>query len=162
EAPTTMGLETQRLILESPARNDAARLLAYVTANREAFARWEELRPAEYFTLAHWEAQIGLMERRILDGQEIRWLLCDRDDPGGTLRRQFALTNIVRGPFQAAFVGYSLDQRSWSAGLMHEALERVIRYAFDEVRLHRIMANYMPANERSGRLLRRLGFAVEG
>jgi ribosomal-protein-alanine N-acetyltransferase len=45
---------------------------------------------------------------------------------------------------------------------MHEALEAAIRYAFDELRLHRIMANYVPTNERSGRVLRRLGFVIEG
>jgi ribosomal-protein-alanine N-acetyltransferase len=45
---------------------------------------------------------------------------------------------------------------------MQEALTGAIAYVFDELRLHRIMANYMPINERSGRLLRRLGFVVEG
>ena len=33
---------------------------------------------------------------------------------------------------------------------------------FQELRMHRIMANYLPTNERSGSLLRRLGFKVEG
>jgi ribosomal-protein-alanine N-acetyltransferase len=33
---------------------------------------------------------------------------------------------------------------------------------FGELGFHRIMANYLPHNERSGRLLRRLGFVVEG
>ena len=45
---------------------------------------------------------------------------------------------------------------------MSEALRAAIDYVFSELRLHRIMANYMPANERSGRLLRRMGFTVEG
>lgn len=45
---------------------------------------------------------------------------------------------------------------------MEEALRAAIRYAFADLRLHRVMANYMPANERSGRVLRRLGFTVEG
>jgi ribosomal-protein-alanine N-acetyltransferase len=45
---------------------------------------------------------------------------------------------------------------------MFEALQAGIAYAFDELGFHRVMANYMPVNERSGRLLRRLGFVVEG
>ena len=45
---------------------------------------------------------------------------------------------------------------------MTEALSLAIHYAFTELNLHRIMANYSPTNERSGRLLRRLGFVVEG
>jgi [ribosomal protein S5]-alanine N-acetyltransferase len=47
-------------------------------------------------------------------------------------------------------------------GLMNEALTEMIRFAFEELQLHRIMANYVPTNERSGQVLRRLGFAVEG
>ncbi len=45
---------------------------------------------------------------------------------------------------------------------MTEALLVATRWAFKELRLHRIMANYQPRNERSGRLLERLGFVREG
>jgi [ribosomal protein S5]-alanine N-acetyltransferase len=45
---------------------------------------------------------------------------------------------------------------------MFEALTAAIAFAFDVLRLHRIMANYIPGNERSGKLLRRLGFNMEG
>lgn len=59
-------------------------------------------------------------------------------------------------------VGYNLDRDHVGQGLRYEALGPAIRHLFEELRLHRIMANYMPANQRSGRLLRRLGFTVEG
>ena len=45
---------------------------------------------------------------------------------------------------------------------MSEALGAGIGHIFGPLALHRIMANYLPTNERSGRLLRRLGFVVEG
>ena len=45
---------------------------------------------------------------------------------------------------------------------MHEALQITICYAFEDLRLHRIHANHLPSNVRSGRLLARLGFAIEG
>ncbi len=43
-----------------------------------------------------------------------------------------------------------------------EVLESAIDYVFTEVGLHRIMAAYVPKNERSARLLMRLGFEREG
>ena len=45
---------------------------------------------------------------------------------------------------------------------MTEALSAAIPFVFETIGMHRIMANYMPANERSGALLRKLGFEVEG
>jgi ribosomal-protein-alanine N-acetyltransferase len=45
---------------------------------------------------------------------------------------------------------------------MTEALQVAIAYVFDELKMHRIMASYLPHNQRSGRLLKRLGFVVEG
>jgi ribosomal-protein-alanine N-acetyltransferase len=73
-----------------------------------------------------------------------------------------SLTNIARGPFQACYLGYRLDRQSEGRGLMSEALKAVIAHAFGALKLHRIMANYVPTNERSARVLRRLGFVVEG
>ena len=46
--------------------------------------------------------------------------------------------------------------------MMAEALAGAIDFAFDSLHLHRIEANYMPHNRRSGNTLRRLGFVVEG
>jgi [ribosomal protein S5]-alanine N-acetyltransferase len=45
---------------------------------------------------------------------------------------------------------------------MREALQAGIRHVFGELNMHRIQANYVPWNRRSGGLLRRLGFSVEG
>ncbi len=45
---------------------------------------------------------------------------------------------------------------------MREILEAGINYAFEELKLHRIMANYIVENDRSGRLLASLGFETEG
>ncbi len=45
---------------------------------------------------------------------------------------------------------------------MTEALQVAISYVFTELNMHRIMASYIPHNQRSGMLLKRLGFVVEG
>ncbi len=71
-------------------------------------------------------------------------------------------TNIIRGPFQACHLGFSISAQFEGKGLMCEALAAAIDYIFCEYKLHRIMANYCPENRRSGRLLTRLGFEREG
>lgn len=72
------------------------------------------------------------------------------------------LTDIVWGAFQSSHLGYSLDSKRQDQGLMTEALRLLIAYAFEEIKLHRIEANYMPTNERSAKVLRRLGFDING
>ena len=87
---------------------------------------------------------------------------------GGRASTQAALCELLAAQGHAATqstVSRDLKRLGASyegAGLMFEALTAAVEYVFAERRLHRIMANYVPTNERSGRLLRRLGFAVEG
>ena len=45
---------------------------------------------------------------------------------------------------------------------MQEALRLVVKFCFEELKLHRVAANYQPNNIRSKRLLDRLGFLREG
>lgn len=71
-------------------------------------------------------------------------------------------TQIFRGPFQACYLGYKIDKNYEGQGLMREALSATIDYMFTEQNLHRIMANYMPVNVRSEKLLLSLGFKKEG
>ena len=59
-------------------------------------------------------------------------------------------SNVVRGSFHACYLGYSIGQKWQGQGLMFEALTAAIRYMQRTQHIHRIMANYMPHNKRSG------------
>ncbi len=155
-------LETERLLLIQPTLHDAQHLLQYALRNREVLAEWQPLRSESYFEIAYWTKHIELIAGDSDRGSSYSFALVERSDPTGVILGQCTLSNIVRGVFHAAYLGYSLDRDHWRRGLMREALERLIRYSFDDLKLHRIMANYMPRNERSGRLLKALGFSVEG
>ncbi|MFT6056065.1 MAG: ribosomal-protein-alanine N-acetyltransferase [Pseudohongiellaceae bacterium] len=73
-----------------------------------------------------------------------------------------SLSNIVRGVFMACHIGYSCAERYEGQGFMKKIVKHAVSYSFDELKLHRIMANYMPVNDRSGGLLNNLGFQQEG
>jgi len=92
----------------------------------------------------------------------LRLMLFPRGNVAGPVMGTANFTQIVRGSFQACYLGYDLDKRAEGRGLMQEGLEAAIAHVFGPLRLHRIMANHLPYNQRSGALLRRLGFIPEG
>ena len=74
----------------------------------------------------------------------------------------FTISQIVRGAFQSAYLGYYGHARYANQGYMRAALDQVLNYAFGTLALHRIEANIQPANEASKALVRRCGFQREG
>jgi [ribosomal protein S5]-alanine N-acetyltransferase len=68
---------------------------------------------------------------------------------------------FLRG-FRNAYVGFYGMAQFARRGLMTEALRLAMRYAFDEIGLHRVEANIQPANAASIALVRRVGFRKEG
>ena len=59
-------------------------------------------------------------------------------------------------------VGYSLARSFWGRGLMHEALSMVLNHLFKNGLAQRVRADVGIQNDRSQRLLQRLGFRHEG
>lgn len=72
------------------------------------------------------------------------------------------LSQISRGNFKSAYLDYRVGACFAGRGYMTEALELVLRYAFDQMKLHRLEANIQPENERSIALVKRAGFRREG
>ncbi len=74
----------------------------------------------------------------------------------------FNISEIIRGSFQSAFVGYGAVSAHAGQGYMTEGLALVLDHAFGPLALHRLEANIQPANVRSIALVRRCGFEHEG
>ena len=72
------------------------------------------------------------------------------------------LSEIVRGAFQNAYLGYYGMAGTQGRGLMSEAVGLALNYAFSRLGLHRVEANIQPENTRSIALAQRLGFRHEG
>jgi len=84
------------------------------------------------------------------------------DDESGDIAGVFNISQIVRGSFQSAFLGYYGSAHHTGRGLMRDGLERVLDYAFGPLSLHRIEANIQPGNAASIALARGAGFRLEG
>ncbi len=154
-------LGTERLLIAPVAPEHAAAQLAYYARNQEHLAPWEPSWPAEFLTLGYWESAARRAVDDARDDFVHRFVAFRRDAPERMVA-SVNLSNIVRGVFAAAHLGYSVDALEQGAGIGTEAVGAVVKHAFEGLRLHRIMANYQPCNERSARLLRRLGFVPEG
>jgi ribosomal-protein-alanine N-acetyltransferase len=72
------------------------------------------------------------------------------------------VSEIVRGPFRSAYLGYYAFVPHAGRGYMTEGLTLALRWAFRGLRLHRVEANIQPGNQASRALVRGLGFRREG
>jgi [ribosomal protein S5]-alanine N-acetyltransferase len=153
-------LHTARALIRLPEESDATKLLQYRIENQAHLAPWEPLREPVYYTLDHCMTSIadGRENARLDRGYPL--LVFDHGENAVLATLTFA--NIVRGAFQACHLGYGVAANLQGHGLMQEVLRAGINWAFDELDLHRVMANYLPRNERSARLLAQLGFEREG
>lgn len=150
-------LLTDRLTLRVPKVADAAAIVDYYARNRAHLEATDPVRPDDFYTVEFWASRAGRCVDEFEGDQSVRLILLPheaRERVVGVVN----LTAIQRGVFQAANLGYSIDREMQGRGLMHEALTAAIAYAFGPLNLHRIFASYLPANERSARVVARLGF----
>ena len=93
-------------------------------------------------------------------GEFVCLLACLADT--GEIAGVFNVSQIVRGSFQSAFLGYYGSSRRAGQGLMREAMALVLDHAFGPLSLHRLEANIQPGNQASIALARGAGFRLEG
>jgi ribosomal-protein-alanine N-acetyltransferase len=155
-------IETERLILRLLEPEEAELMAQYVNENREHLEAWEPKRTGDYYLVHPWTQELRNRQNQFFTGQGVRLAIFFKESPAGPVIGVINFTDIMRGVFQACFLGYSVHHNHQGQGIMYEALIAATDFMFDRLNLHRIMANYMPRNERSGRLLKKLGFTVEG
>lgn len=156
----SLRLTTKRFRLESLKRDHAEALLAYYVRNREHLKPYEPARPDDAFTRSAVIDDIEQAEGFAADGLGFTFAVFEHD--GRDVRALVHLLHVRRGVRQDAIIGYSVDCNHQGEGVATEAARAVVRFAFDELNLHRLVTGYYPENTASAKVLRKLGFAVEG
>lgn len=142
----------KRVYLRHPIPSDAEEFLSLVHASRRLHRPWvypPGTREAfeSYVKHAWTERHAGC-------------LICLRQT--GEIAGVANLSEIVRGVFQSAYLGFYASALHSGQGLVKEGVQLLLRHAFRELKLHRIEANVQPRNLRSRSLVRSLGFHREG
>jgi ribosomal-protein-alanine N-acetyltransferase len=156
-------LETERLAVRLARPGMEAAMARFLTENFAGhLERWSPPAAAAFFTEAFWSERLAIAVEEYQAGRAARFVLQPPGSGSGPILGTCNYTNIVRGPFQACHLGYQIARSHEGRGLMAEALRATNAWAFENLRVHRIMANYRPENGRSARVLERLGFVREG
>ena len=141
-----------RVVIRSVQASDAAELIAANLASIDLHEPWvSPCRDHASF--------LGYLAR--CDGERSMGFIA-RERESGRIVGVVNLSEIVRGFFQSAYMGYYGMAGMNGRGLMGEAVRLVVTHAFRDLGLHRVEANIQPANEPSRALVRRLGFRQEG
>jgi ribosomal-protein-alanine N-acetyltransferase len=154
-------LVTGRLYIELATPAHAELHAAFFGRNREHFARWDPPR-GDVESAGYWSRALAAARRDFQAGRSVPLVALPRDEPADVLVARINFTQIARGAFHSCMLGFAIDREFEGRGLMREALAASIDWLFGTLNLHRVQASHRPENERSRRLLARLGFEREG
>jgi [ribosomal protein S5]-alanine N-acetyltransferase len=97
-------------------------------------------------------------DRERLNGQSYAFGLFT----AGLLIGEVNLNNINRGPLQCGTIGYWIARQHAGKGYVPEGVVVLLRFAFEELRLHRLEICIVPRNTPSRRVVEKLQIRDEG
>lgn len=141
-----------RVTLRHLASGDRDEFLGLVNASADLHRPWVSL-PS---TPEQYQAYLA----RYAQPDEESVLICARGS--GAIAGVVNINSIIRGRFQSASIAYAAFAPTAGQGYMTEGLTLVVRYAFEQLQLHRLEAQIQPDNHASLKLVRKVGFRYEG
>lgn len=148
-------IETERLLLRKMQKKDAADMYEYACRHDVTrYLLWEP-HESESYTYKY----LAYIQSRYRAGDFFDWALTIKD--GGKMIGTCGFTRL-NIESNSGEIGYVLNPVFWGYGLAPEAVNAVLRYGFCELRLHRIEARYMVGNDRSRRVMEKVGMQFEG
>jgi ribosomal-protein-alanine N-acetyltransferase len=159
--PPRVRLDAERTAIRPLGLDDVEEYAAVVIANRAHTEPWEPIHPPRHWTVAGQRDVV----RRDVDawdaGAGYAFAILDRTDRDRIIGR-IALSNVVRGPWLNATLGYWVAAEVGGRGHATEAVRLICRFAFEHAGLHRVQPAVIPRNHRSIRVVQKAGFRHEG
>ncbi|RZJ32290.1 MAG: N-acetyltransferase [Brevundimonas sp.] len=153
-------VEGEGVILRSPRASDHEAWAELRQASRDYLQPWEPTWPEDDLTRAAYRRRLSIYQRELDAGNA--WPFFIFTHHGRTLVGAITLSNVRRGVAETGTVGYWIGSRFAGRGLGTAAVRALIRFAFSELKLHRVEASCVPHNAASRRVLEKAGFEHEG
>jgi len=153
-----MRLESERLVLREYVADDLAAVLAYQQDPRYLrYYAWSDRSVSEVRAfLRHfiaWQSQEPRYRYQLA--------ITLKDGPESEVIGSAGIRQAAPGEIEAE-LGYELSPEHWRHGYAIEAARAMVRFAFDDLELHRVWSSCLAQNEPSQRVLRKLGMTLEG
>lgn len=144
--------ETVRL---SPLQRRHAVALAHLyQANRLFLAPYQPLADDSFYTSTAQLERISATMRRTRADESYSYAI----ELHGALVGTLTLSDVVRGSFQSAHLGYWVSRPVNGRGVATAAVAAAVEMAFGDLRLHRLQAATLPGNVASQRVLEKNAF----
>ena len=159
--PEPFRLTGERVYIRPPERGDYEEWASLRARSRQFLTPWEPTWPPDALGRAAFRARIARYAEDWRTDQGYNFFIFQA---GGNepLAGGIGLSNVRRGVAETASLGYWIGYPFARQGCMAAALELVLDFAFDGLRLHRVEAACLPHNVPSRSLLSRTGFQQEG
>jgi [ribosomal protein S5]-alanine N-acetyltransferase len=140
------------------------------------FSHWREVRRRNADWLTKWEPSRPVGAPDVIEDPHAFTVRCNARDRerqmgagygfgvfvDGGFAGEINITNIQRGPFQNAYVGYWIDEKHAGQGYTPEGVVVVCKFAFEQLGLHRLQISIIPRNTASRRVMEKVDFREEG
>ena len=148
-------LRTERLTLRKMLPSDAADMYSYASrSDVTEYLLWSP-HPSQKYTADY----LKYIRSRYAVGDFYDWAVVENES--GRMIGTCGFTRFDL-PHNGGEIGYVLNPEFHGKGYATEAAERVIRFGFEELMLHRIEAKFMEGNASSLNVMKKLGMTFEG
>ena len=148
-------LITPRLTLRRMLKSDAADMYEYAhRPDVTEYLLWDP-HPNEAYSHRY----LTYLQTRYRSGDFHDWAVVWRES--GKMIGTCGFTRFNRDA-RSAEIGYVLNPVYWGLGIAPEAVRAVMKFGFEELDLHRLEAHYMVGNDRSRRVMEKVGMQFEG
>lgn len=150
-------IETERLIIRRFVPEDANDV--YEACNDFEMVKTTLGLPWPY-TKEMAESWIPKVAQREVDGTSYEFAICFKENPEKIIGC-VALTD-VNPRAKRAEMGYWVARKHWKNGIATEAAKAMLKFGFEEVGLHSVIARYFDINPASGRVMEKAGMTYVG
>ena len=152
---------TERLIVRPSDVSMAEALADYYARNREFFSNYEPKFIDVFYTADYQHKALENEMKNMENASSLYYYFYLKEDPEkiiGTI----SFSRLRKEPYRSTVFGYNLDEKYQGHGYCTEACKASIEHVLENYNIHRIDARAMVTNEKSQKVLERLGFEREG